>query len=71
MARGLDTKRLGEKIREFEKVGDTVAEAMKQRAEGDRQLRTWQRERSRAEKEVEEAFKTAREQEEARRKAKK
>ena len=65
------SEELEQKIREFEKVGDKVVEATKQRAEGDRQLRNWQRERSRAEKELEEAFKTAREQEEARRKARK
>jgi hypothetical protein len=66
------SEELDRKVREFEALGDKASEVMKQRAESDQQYRVWQRERSRAEKELEETFRVVREQqEEARRKAKK
>lgn len=66
------SEELDRKIQEFEALGDKAAEVTKQRAEGERKFREWQRERSRREKELEETFRTVREQqEEARRKAKK
>jgi len=56
---------LARKIREFEKLGDKTTEIMRQRAEGERLWREWQRERVQAERDLEETFRTAREQQEA------
>ena len=56
---------LEKKIREFEKFGDKTLEIMRRRAEGDRLWREWQRERFQAERDLEETFRTAREQQES------
>jgi hypothetical protein len=58
------------KIREFEKFGDKTLEIMRQRAEGDRLWREWQRERVQAERELEETFRAIREQQESLKRAK-
>jgi hypothetical protein len=60
--KSVTTEELERKIREFEKLGDKTIEIIRARAESERRLREWQRERSKAEQDIDETFKAAREQ---------
>lgn len=62
---------LEKRIRELEQLGERASEIMRKRAEADRQLREWQRERTRLERELEQAFSAARELEMQKRKQQK
>ncbi len=60
------SEELEKKIREFEKLGDRTTDMMKQRADGERLWREWQRERAQAERDLEATFRAAWEQQENR-----
>ena len=65
------SEELERKVREFEKFGDKAIEIMKQRAEGDRLWREWQRERVQAERDLEATFRATWEQQENRKRRRK
>ena len=54
------------KVRELEALGEKSLDIARQRAGAERQWRAWQRERSRAERELEETFRATWNQQESR-----